>query len=307
MANELAALKLVGDIKATYAAAVRSGRDLVDYALQIGRLLNQARPDIPHGEWEDYVENICGIPFGTAKRWQLVAKSVDAGLEVKSFTLNDLKSATSIEDVKKLVATSKPAPPPKPPKKEPSDGAAGSQVSSPVAPTGEQDAPDHEEPAASDTDDTDVSTDDAGSVVCDDTQLDEAFEPVSWFERFKQLWDAADDLGRTAIRAFILGESKKKSKGFFSEVPIPASLAGADFVEAWKLWEDHRSSIKGLKAATKTAVEQQLKRLAKWGVSRSVAAIQHSVANSYQGIFEEKDNASPATVKKGRAAMEFTE
>jgi hypothetical protein len=288
--RELTSLGLLPEIKANYTAATRASAEHVRHAFATVRLIEEALPGIPHGEQEDFIAVKVGCPLTTYKRWRGFWRQYQALPE--SSTVDDL---TSFEDIKRLS-------PPKP-KPAPKQDASNTVDATPKP---EQDAPD-EEPAASDTDDTDVSTDDAGSVVCDDTQLDEAFEPVSWFERFKQLWDAADDLGRTAIRAFILGESKKKSKGFFSEVPIPASLAGADFVEAWKLWEDHRSSIKGLKAATKTAVEQQLKRLAKWGVSRSVAAIQHSVANSYQGIFEEKDNASPATVKKGRAAMEFTE
>jgi hypothetical protein len=294
MANELAALKLVGDIKATYAAAVRSGRDLVDYALQIGRLLNQARPDIPHGEWEDYVENICGIPFGTAKRWQLVAKSVDAGLEVKSFTLNDLKSATSIEDVKKLVATSKPAPPPKPPKKEPSDGAAGSQVSSPVAPTGEQDAPDHEEPAASDTDDTDVSTDDAGSVDYD-TDLDSALGGPTDLNPTKQVEPTDVECSRC------------KGSG---RVPItakmPPSLAESpEFINSWQDYQLHRIQKKS--SLTTMAISRLFAKLEKWGPSRAIKALEHTMEKGWAGVVEPKYDASPATEKKGRAAMEFTE
>ena len=88
--TELSALGLIPDIKATYAAAIRSGQDLVDYALQVGRLLNQAREGIGHGEWEDFVEIKCSIPYDTGYPWQSVAKGVDACLKAKSFNLKDL-------------------------------------------------------------------------------------------------------------------------------------------------------------------------------------------------------------------------
>lgn len=63
-----------------------------------------------------------------------------------------------------------------------------------------------------------------------------------------------------------------------------------EFEEAWNSWTIHRKEIK--KALTNEAIKKQLKKLEVLGVARSVAAINHSIANGYQGIFEEKSSIS---------------
>lgn len=63
-------------------------------------------------------------------------------------------------------------------------------------------------------------------------------------------------------------------------MPFPSQA----FADAWGRWEQHRRESK--KALTPTSVRQQFKKLAAMGEARAIAAIEHSLANSYQGIFE---------------------
>ena len=56
------------------------------------------------------------------------------------------------------------------------------------------------------------------------------------------------------------------------------------FSEAWEKWQQHRREIR--KPITPTAAVSLLKKLAGWGVDRAVAAIEHSIASGWQGIFE---------------------
>src|SRR5262245_32416311 len=68
------------------------------------------------------------------------------------------------------------------------------------------------------------------------------------------------------------------------EVPLTSEA----FAVAWKGWQDHRREIK--KALTPTQITKQLKHLAKLGEPRSLAAIEWSISQGYQGIFEPSVN-----------------
>jgi hypothetical protein len=59
------------------------------------------------------------------------------------------------------------------------------------------------------------------------------------------------------------------------------------FKAAWADYVQHRKEKK--KPMTETATRLQLKKLAAWGVSRSVEAIELSVSKGWQSIWEEKD------------------
>jgi DNA-binding transcriptional MocR family regulator len=59
------------------------------------------------------------------------------------------------------------------------------------------------------------------------------------------------------------------------------------FKAAWADFVQHRKEMK--KPMTMTATRLQLKRLAAWGVSRAVEAIELSVSKGWQSIWEEKD------------------
>ena len=77
--------------------------------------------------------------------------------------------------------------------------------------------------------------------------------------------------------------SKKKEK----KAPppsFPAELQTEEFRVTWTLWEEHREEIR--KPLTPKAIDQTLKKCAKWGQDRAIAAIEHTVANGWQGIRE---------------------
>lgn len=72
-------------------------------------------------------------------------------------------------------------------------------------------------------------------------------------------------------------------------IEVPTCLDTTAFELAWHLWEDHRRDIR--KPLTETSIRQQLKKLSALGHDRAIAAIEHSVANGWQGIFEPSERA----------------
>jgi hypothetical protein len=56
------------------------------------------------------------------------------------------------------------------------------------------------------------------------------------------------------------------------------------FSKAWQSWIDYRKELKKpLKDATVTA---QWKEFVKWGEEKSIASIEQSIKNGWQGLFE---------------------
>lgn len=119
--------------------------------------------------------------------------------------------------------------------------------------------------------------------------------------------DMIDDLlaGQTAPLPQSGGGGKKKTakkKDDFDplNVDFPTELCGsAEFDDAWHDWVQHRNERKP--KLTPLAVTKSMNAMAEWGVKRAVAAINHSIANSYQGIFEPTSNGKPA--KQRRALL----
>lgn len=79
--------------------------------------------------------------------------------------------------------------------------------------------------------------------------------------------------------------SKVKATGKAQEpIPIPAELDTPEFAQAFAEWQEHlRQKRKPMKPL------QEAKLLTTWaanGVERTIAAINHSIANGYQGLFE---------------------
>jgi hypothetical protein len=71
--------------------------------------------------------------------------------------------------------------------------------------------------------------------------------------------------------------------------PIPPELNTPEFREAWDRWAQHRREIK--KPLTPTSIDQQLKSLAKMGLSRAIETIEHTIAKGWQGLREpDSDN-----------------
>ena len=104
-------------------------------------------------------------------------------------------------------------------------------------------------------------------------------------------WKGMEGKGnkRQSPAANVVGCTEEKSrhqtepKGA-EDVPIPEKLDTPEFDRAWRDWIADRKDRK--KKLTVRAAVQQLGRLAEIGSERAVAAIEHSIASGYQGIFE---------------------
>lgn len=70
----------------------------------------------------------------------------------------------------------------------------------------------------------------------------------------------------------------------FLSIPFPSSLGSERMRAAWADWVRHRIEIK--KPLTEQQVRKQLKQFDEWGEDRSVAAIEHTVRQGWQGLRE---------------------
>jgi hypothetical protein len=75
-------------------------------------------------------------------------------------------------------------------------------------------------------------------------------------------------------------------------VAFPVELASPDFEAAWTRWEQHRREKRS--ALTDSTRALQLKACAAMGERRAIAAIDHSIAMGWTGLFEDK-----AKIRKG--------
>ncbi len=74
--------------------------------------------------------------------------------------------------------------------------------------------------------------------------------------------------------------------------PIPADLDTAAFREAWEGFLRHR--VEKRQKLTASAADKALRKLEKMGHDRAIEAIEHSVSNGWQGIFEPgRGNGAP--------------
>ncbi len=85
-------------------------------------------------------------------------------------------------------------------------------------------------------------------------------------------------------------EKRREEKNILSskednnDLPFQSS----DFVLFWNNWKQHRKEKK--QPLTPTARKQQLENLKAMGEKRAIAALKHSMANGWLGIFEPKDD-----------------
>jgi hypothetical protein len=75
---------------------------------------------------------------------------------------------------------------------------------------------------------------------------------------------------------------------------LPATFHTEAFKAAWADWVGHRRDIGH--PLTPRAVKMTFRELTDWGPQRGVAAIQHSIANGWRGLFEPKDTLKPGSV-----------
>ena len=95
----------------------------------------------------------------------------------------------------------------------------------------------------------------------------------------------------------------------FSPESADLPFGSEDFVRSWASWCRHRSEIK--KPLTPQATTEQLAKLRDMGESRAIAAIRHSVAGGWQGIFEPDgfrgggSFAKPTALEKARESADL--
>ena len=100
-------------------------------------------------------------------------------------------------------------------------------------------------------------------------------------------------------------ETRSRQPSFdAAQVELPSELDTDAFRAAWSDWCKHRREIR--KPLTKTCTAKQLRLLAKWGVSRSVVGIDHSICNGWTGIHEPAINGKPASDKPRPEHRHFT-
>jgi hypothetical protein len=80
--------------------------------------------------------------------------------------------------------------------------------------------------------------------------------------------------------------SKDIQKVADAPVVFPQALDCDAFKEAWGQWQSHLKQKKV--KPTPIASKMQLKKLGEMGLQQAIAAIHHSIAGNYQGIFEPK-------------------
>lgn len=90
------------------------------------------------------------------------------------------------------------------------------------------------------------------------------------------------------------GRKPRKPQYEVEHQSYPPSLDTEDFRAVWQLWTLHRIEIH--KPMTPLAASEALAKCEAWGRDRAIAAIRHSVANGWQGLFE------PDVRQNGRSA-----
>lgn len=76
-----------------------------------------------------------------------------------------------------------------------------------------------------------------------------------------------------------------------TEIPIPKGLNVPAFRSALRAWLEYRSE-RHLGVWKSRTIALKLKQLDEWGPTRAVAAIENSIRECWQGIFEPKENGS---------------
>lgn len=86
------------------------------------------------------------------------------------------------------------------------------------------------------------------------------------------------------------------------EPDIPVSLNSEPFRKAWADWRQHRTEIRHKLTPTQSA--KQLSKLEEMGAVRAIAAIEFSIRNGWQGIFEETGKGGAPVKPAGTKGLE---
>lgn len=83
---------------------------------------------------------------------------------------------------------------------------------------------------------------------------------------------------------------------------VPAELNTPEFLAAWSDWLTHRAQIR--EKVTPLAASKALTKLAAMGPARAAAAIAHSIASGWKGVFEETRAGQPTQSPQATARAE---
>ncbi len=102
----------------------------------------------------------------------------------------------------------------------------------------------------------------------------------------------------------VSGKSERSGKIIFrpEHAPLPIKLDTPAFRAAWGEWCAHRVEIRV--KLTPLAVKKQLLKLAELGMPRALAAIEHSIANGWKGIYE-RQGAAPAPANEDPEKFQY--
>ena len=90
-----------------------------------------------------------------------------------------------------------------------------------------------------------------------------------------------------------LPEKRREEKRRDKKPPLPPlPFSSPEFGSAWSDWVQHRKEKRH--SLTPTSIKQQFTELASIGEPRSIAAIRHSIAKGYLGIYEPSGTNKPA-------------
>lgn len=78
--------------------------------------------------------------------------------------------------------------------------------------------------------------------------------------------------------------------------PLPSELADTQLADLWQAFGRHRAEL--CKPLTPQAAVLTIRKLEKWGVARSITALEHSIANGWQGVFEPTGDAAKTILPK---------
>ncbi|NBU23786.1 MAG: hypothetical protein EBS38_07770 [Actinobacteria bacterium] len=97
-------------------------------------------------------------------------------------------------------------------------------------------------------------------------------------------------------------EDKKEDKNTVQEMEwiLRLPFGSEAFINAWKSWVAYRKQLK--RKLTDASVQAQFKDFALWGEAKSIDAIERSIRQGWQGLFEPtgnvaKGNTKPLTAK----------
>lgn len=95
--------------------------------------------------------------------------------------------------------------------------------------------------------------------------------------------------GSSNKKATLLLQSTSSNTSSIEEVGVefPANLQSADFEKAWKEYLDYRKNGR-MKSLLPTSQVAQLKKMSEWGHDAAIKAINESISQGWQGIFEPK-------------------